>query len=66
MADSASGAKRQSRVRPPGAVVAAAVEQALGAMLWVPDVRTGQIAADFLATNEDRQALELQLKTQRL
>lgn len=65
MADSASGAKRQSRVRPPGAVVAAAVEQALGAMLWVPDVRTGQIAADFLATNEERQALELQLKTQR-
>lgn len=65
MADSASGAKRQSRVRPPGAVVAAAVEQALGAMLWVPDVRTGQIAADFLAPNEERQALELQLKTQR-
>lgn len=45
--------------------MAAAVEQALGAMLWVPDVRTGQIAADFLATNEERQALELQLKTQR-
>lgn len=64
MADSTSGAKRQSPVRARGAPAAAA-EQALGAMLWVPDVRTGQIAADFLATNEDRQALELQLQTQR-